>query len=224
MTFKVATNRRAALAALLATSLGAPAVTLTFDAPDPDAPRHNDVPSAPSDREPSGMPAPGIIVRPPQDPRAPARERELSSNPHWDIPLSNLSTTRDRPIFSPSRRPPPPAVAAAPPAQATPPPTSPRIERPQLSLIGTVGGDEESIGIFVDETTKAALRLKIGGDYQGWELRSVQGRDVTLQRDQKTTILSLPQPGGGLGPASGQVENVASQRPAGLPPQRDPRH
>ncbi len=33
-----------------------------------------------------------------------------SANPLWGIPLSRLSGTRDRPIFSPSRRPPPVAV------------------------------------------------------------------------------------------------------------------
>jgi len=67
----------------------------------------------------------------------------------------------ERPLFSPSRRPPPPAVAAAPPpAQASPPPKPPRVERPQLSLVGTVAGEGESFGIFVDPTTKAAIRLR----------------------------------------------------------------
>ena len=164
------------------------------------------------------------IVRPPAaQPAAP--ERTLSPNPLWEIPLSMLSTTRERPLFSPSRRPPPPAVAAAPPpAQASPPPKPPRVERPQLSLVGTVAGEGESFGIFVDPTTKAAIRLKIGENYQGWKLRTVQGRQVMLEHDQQTTILSLPQPGAGaLGPARGQIENVAAQRPADPPPQRDPR-
>jgi hypothetical protein len=219
-------KRRATLVLLLATALAVPAATLALptDAPDPNMPRRADAPSIPSVWEPPGTPQPVIIVRPPDaQPRAP--ERTLSPNPLREIPLSSLSTTRERPIFSPSRRPPPPVVAAAPPAQAPAPPKPPRVERPQLSLVGTVGGDEESFGIFVDQTTKAALRLKIGEDYQGWKLRSVQGRDVTLERDQQTTILSLPQPGAGalLGPARGQAENLAAQRPADSPRERDPR-
>src|SRR5262249_51282329 len=32
----------------------------------------------------------------------PAAERSLSANPLWAIPLTRLSGTRDRPIFSPS--------------------------------------------------------------------------------------------------------------------------
>jgi hypothetical protein len=42
-----------------------------------------------------------------------------------------------------------------------------------------------------------------------------------LERDKQTTILSLPQPGAGaVGPARGQIENLAAQKPANPPPQR----
>jgi general secretion pathway protein N len=213
------------LAILLAISLGAPAsLALPTDAPVLDAPAHGDAPSVSSVWDSSARPAPVITVRPPQDTQPPAPERALSANPLWEIPLSSLSTTRERPIFSPLRRPPPPVVAAAPPPQAPSPPKPPRVEQPQLSLVGTVGGEEESFGIFVDQATKAALRLRVGEDYQGWKLRAVQGREVTLERDQQTTILSLPQPGAGaLGAARGRLENLAAQKLADPPPQRDPR-
>ena len=36
-----------------------------------------------------------------------------SGNPLWSVPLSVLTATRERPVFSASRRPMPPAVAAA---------------------------------------------------------------------------------------------------------------
>jgi general secretion pathway protein N len=219
-------RRRATFALLAAIVLGAPAATLAVptEAPEPDASRRADAPSMSSVWDQPPVPAPVIVVRPPEAP-PPAAERTLSPNPLWEIPLASLSTTRERPIFSPSRRPPPPVVAAAPPALAPPPPPKPvRAERPQLSLVGTVDGGEESFAIFVDPANKGALRLRIGDDYQGWKLRSVQGREATLERDQQTTILSLPQPGAGaLGPARGRVENVAAQRGADLPPQRDPR-
>jgi general secretion pathway protein N len=214
MRVQITRKRRATLALLLATALIAPAVTLALptDAPDLNTPRRADAPSVSSVWEQPASPAPVIIVRP-REAQPPAPERTLSANPLWEIPLSRLSTTRERPIFSPSRRPPPPVVAAAPPPSAPPPPPrAPRVERPQFSLVGTVAGDEESFGIFVDQTTKAALRLKIGEDYQGWKLRAVNGREVTLERDQQTTVLSLPQPGAGtLSSAPGQVENVAAQ-------------
>ena len=57
---------------------------------------------------------PVTTVRVVAPPTAPAPERALSANPLWAIPLTQLSATRERPIFSPSRRPPPAAVAAEP--------------------------------------------------------------------------------------------------------------
>jgi general secretion pathway protein N len=146
-----------------------------------------------------------VVTAPP--PAAPAAERPLSTNPLWAIPLTALSGTRDRPIFSPTRRPPAPAVApaAAPKVAAAPKPRE--RERPQLNLVGTIAGGDEGFGIFLDQSTKAALRLKVGEDYQGWKLRSVQGREATLEKDQQVFTLELPQPGFGPTPASIEVRN-----------------
>jgi general secretion pathway protein N len=136
-----------------------------------------------------------VVVSPP----APVTERVLSDNPLWGIPLTQLPVTRDRPIFSSSRRPPPPAVApaAVPKVAAVPKPSEP--ERPQLSLLGTIASDDEGFGIFLDQSTKVVLRLKVDEDYQGWKLRSVQGREATLEKDQQVVTLPLPQPGVGQG-------------------------
>ena len=128
---------------------------------------------------------------------APAPERALSANPLWAIPLTALSGTRDRPIFSASRRPLPPAVAPAVITTATAAPKPRQPERPKLSLVGTIASGDEGFGIFLDQSTNAALRLKVGEDYQGWRLRSVQGREATLEKDQQTVTLALPQPGAG---------------------------
>jgi general secretion pathway protein N len=84
-------------------------------------------------------------------------------------------------------------------------------ERPQLSLVGTVASDDEGFGIFLDQS-KTALRLKIGEDHQGWKLRSVQGREAVLEKDQQSVTLALPQPG----PASpaAEVRSELYQPPA----------
>jgi hypothetical protein len=137
------------------------------------------------------------VVVPPPAPVSPASERALSANPLWAIPLAQLPNTRDRPIFSPSRRPPPPAVAPAaiPKVAAVAKPREP--ERPQVSLVGTIASDDEGFGIFLDQSTKAVFRLRVGEDYQGWKLRSVQGREAVLERDQQVVPLALPQPSAG---------------------------
>ena len=151
--------------------------------------------------------------------RAPAQqppERARGGNPLWEFPLADLSSTRERPVFSSSRRPPPvavPQVAVTKP----PPPKSPQEERPQLSLVGTVTGGDQSFGIFVDQTSKAALRLRVGDDHHGWRLRAVQGREATFARDQQTIVLNFPEPGT-VAPAPPRVE-VADV----APPTEEPR-
>jgi len=118
-----------------------------------------------------------------------------TGNPLWAVPLKELAVTRERPIFSPSRRPPAPAVVAAPYVPPPPPPASREPERPQLSLVGTVAGDNEGLGVFLDQTTNKIVRLKLGDGHQGWMLHKVMGREVILQKDGQTVTLALPAPG-----------------------------
>jgi hypothetical protein len=135
-------------------------------------------------------------------PEAPTDEsggRELPANPLWAVPLKQLSNTRERPIFSPSRRPPASAVVGPPPATVPVrvPPKTAGPQSPELSLVGTVIGEKESIAVFVEDTTKNSVRLRTGEAHKGWTLRSVQGREATLEKDRESVNLSLPQPGVG---------------------------
>ncbi len=61
------------------------------------------------------------------------------------------------------------------------------------------------------------MRLRLGEEYQGWKLRSVHGREVTLVRDEQSATLNLPQPGAGAtAPARVQAESTiarGSQKP-----------
>ena len=123
---------------------------------------------------------------------APAAKIGPNGNPLWAVPLATLSATRERPIFSPMRRPPAVAsVAAANPAVRIPERTR-EPERPQLALVGTVIGDKDAFGVFVDDATKSVVRLRRGDDYHGWILQNIHGREATLQKDEQTTTLSLP--------------------------------
>jgi len=120
-----------------------------------------------------------------------------SGNPLWALPLKQLSITRERPIFSPSRRPPPVAMPVfVAPVVARPKPKPAEPERPAVTLLGTIVGGDEGIGVFIETATRTVVRLRVGEDHQGWVLRSVKSREVTLVKDQEATVLELPPPGG----------------------------
>jgi general secretion pathway protein N len=119
-------------------------------------------------------------------PQPAARPLPPEGNPLWSVPLRTLATTRERPIFSPSRRPVvPPAVAAAPvvPAQVARP-SEP--ERPSLALVGTILGEGESMAIFYDTSSKA--------NPMGWKLVAVDPRTTVLEKEQRSVTLALPAP------------------------------
>ena len=110
-------------------------------------------------------------------------------NPLWVVPLTSLTATLQRPIFSPTRRPPPlplpPQITIAP---------SIDLGRPNFSLVGAISGEHEDIAILLDETTKVIIRLRTGESHSGWTLQMANGREVTLQKNSKTAVLSLPNP------------------------------
>lgn len=112
-------------------------------------------------------------------------------NPLWSVPLSALTTTQERPIFSASRRPPPRAVVAAPAEEASAPPRPAEPERPPLALIGAVVGDGDSIAVFVDRTSQKMIRLRPGEAHAGWVLNAVARREVTLRKDDRSETIEL---------------------------------
>jgi general secretion pathway protein N len=116
----------------------------------------------------------------------------VSGNPLWSVPLSVLTATQERPIFSGSRRPPPRAVAG-PPIQPVIVPVAkpPEPERLALALIGAVVGDNDAIAVFLDRSTQKIVRLRSGDTHAGWVLSSVLGREVTLKKAEQTEVLVL---------------------------------
>ena len=128
-------------------------------------------------------------------PVAPAVAPEPSANPLWAVPLRQLTATRERPLFSPTRRPPATLAAKSAPAPKAPPPKPAEPEKPQLSLVGTIaGGAAGGIGLFVSMPEKSVLRLKPGENHKGWVLRTVRPRQVELAKGLDSVVLDLPQP------------------------------
>jgi general secretion pathway protein N len=142
--------------------------------------------SMPGDR------APAAIVFDPAPPSVEVAETTRSGNPLWAVPLAVLHETRERPIFSVSRRPPsPPVVAAA--VEALPPPRlpPPRPERPALVLLGTVSGEALHFGIFHNPATTKTLRLAVGENFEGWVLRAVSSADARFEYEGQMATLEL---------------------------------
>lgn len=132
-------------------------------------------------------------------------------NPLWSVPLSALSATQERPIFSASRRPPPRAVVAPPAEEASAPPPRPaEPERPPLALIGAVVGDGDSIAVFVDRTSQKMIRLRPGETHAGWVLNSVLRREVTLRKADRSETIELK-------PADVPVQGGSPGLPAAAP-------
>jgi len=144
----------------------------------------SDQPGATAEQRPSTTENP--------DPRQPPPQ----GNPLSRIPIDSLSVTRERPLFSATRRPPPPPPAPPAPNVQTPP--SAELERPGLTLQGTAIGNPGSLAVVLDETTKGSVRLHVGEAAAGWSLRSIGPRAVTVEKDSRVVTLFLPAPGAAL--------------------------
>jgi hypothetical protein len=116
-----------------------------------------------------------------------------SGNPLWGITVDSLHATRERPIFSPSRRPPMPATLAEP---SPPPPPPPMPDKPAFNLLGTVAGSGAGYAVFLDDATHDIVRLKTGEGQDGWVLRSVKNREAVLVKNDQTVVMRLPSPTG----------------------------
>jgi len=141
------------------------------------------------------MPPPDVTAKPAETPT-------VAANPLWAIPLSALTATRTRPLFTPSRRAPAPVVASVPvaaPRPAPPPPAVP--QHPNLTLVGTVAGENEGVAVFIDTATRDTVRLRTGEGHGGWILQSIERRAATLQKGDQTETLAMPKPTATQAPA-----------------------
>jgi hypothetical protein len=100
-------------------------------------------------------------------------------------PLDRLSATRERPLFSPTRRPPPPPpqVAAAPP----PPPAPP----PNVALFGIVMDGDEAHAVVRAGPAEKIMRVRIGDDIGGWKVAQIEGRRLVLALDGRIATFMM---------------------------------
>ena len=105
-------------------------------------------------------------------------------NPLQARPLAALSATRDRPLFSPDRR--PPAPPPAPVAAAPPPPAPP----PDVTLLGVVVDRDRARAIVRSGSAKIE-RVQIGDNIGGWKVSQIEGRRLLLALDGREAAFTL---------------------------------
>ena len=115
---------------------------------------------------------------------------------------TNYSVILERPLFAPDRRPPPPPAPPAP-----PPPPDPLAD---VQLRGIFSGEQAGILASIEGKVR---RIKINESVGSWQLKSIDGRQVTFVQGGQTRQIQLnyaslntvvpPPPGAGAKPAAG---------------------
>jgi hypothetical protein len=96
----------------------------------------------------------------------------------FELPaVDELTATRERPLFNPSRR--PPEIVVAPDA---PTPITEAASLP-YDLTGIARGDDVRIAILHNKTTNEELRLREGDKLEDWMLESVADRFILLRAE-----------------------------------------
>jgi hypothetical protein len=141
-------------------------------------------------------------------------------------PLEHFSVTRDRPLFSPTRRPPapPPVTASAP-----PPPPPP----PDVMLLGVVMDGDDAHALVRTGPAGKILRLRIGDEIGGWKVGQIESRKVVLLlngRTAKFTMFSgnglkrFPNTAAAAAPPNARQTGRNESRPNVPPPRRRSPH
>jgi general secretion pathway protein N len=107
------------------------------------------------------------------------------ANPLEAQPLDRLSVTRERPLFSPTRRPTPPPP---PPPEAAPVAVVP--QPPNVQLFGIVMDDQGARAI-VRAGNERVDRVQIGDDIGGWKVSEIEGRRLVLSLDGRFATFTL---------------------------------
>jgi hypothetical protein len=129
-----------------------------------------------------------------------------AENPFRNIPLESLSATKERPLFSVTRRPPPSAAPTL--AQASPRPAQARApapskpDGPPLALIGTITGAGRPVAVLFNKLTRVVSTTHEGDEALGWRITTVSSRSATAEKDGVSVTLNLPRTGEPAEPTS----------------------
>src|SRR5262245_25079648 len=134
--------------------------------------------------QPQTQPQTQTQPRPQAQAQAPATPTAGLASPLAVHSLDRLSATRERPLFSPSRRAP-----APPPPIVRPPPPPP--EPPNVTLVGIVMDADEARAIVQSGPTNEVRRVRIGDEIGGWKVAQIESRRLVLKLDSRLATFSM---------------------------------
>lgn len=119
---------------------------------------------------------------------APARSSAVHGNPLWAVSLDLLPATRDRPLFSPSRRPlPPPESHRVETAAAVPAPSPP----PSVVLLGIVADPKGAWALVRAGGSDKIVHARLGDAIAGWKVSEIESRRLVLSSEDRSVSFAL---------------------------------
>jgi hypothetical protein len=116
-----------------------------------------------------------------ETPALPAEGGAALPSPLAAQPLDRLSATRERPLFSPTRRPPPPPPLVVIAPEPPPPPPPP----PDVALFGIVMDGDEAQAVVRAGPAAKITHVRVGDDIGGWKVAQIDGRRLILSLDDR---------------------------------------
>jgi general secretion pathway protein N len=111
-------------------------------------------------------------------------------NPLWAVTLDQLPVTRDRPLFSPSRRPPPrPQAPRVETVAAVPPPAA--RQPPSVVLLGIVTDADGTWALIRAGGADKITPARLGDEIAGWKVSEIETRRLVLSSDDRSVSFAL---------------------------------
>jgi hypothetical protein len=149
---------------------------------------------------------PAVVAAADMSSPAKVEQGAVLATPLAGQPLDGLRASRERPLFSPTRRPPPPPPSVT---ERSPEPPAP-LPPPNVSLFGIVMDDGEARAIVRTAPAADVLHVRTGDDIGGWKVAQIEGRRLVLSLDGRLATFTM---------FAGNVSAAAP--PAGPPPSQD---
>jgi hypothetical protein len=119
----------------------------------------------------------------------------VSGNPVAKVPLDRLSDTRNRPVFSRSRRPPAPPAPAAIAARVEPASQPlPLPSPPGVALFGIVVGPQGARAYIATGAADRIIGVRPGDDVSGWTVTAITQSNLVLSRAERSATFTLFSP------------------------------